>query len=376
MCLLPAANAEVPTEKTQNQQIESASVNKVAPATIEQAEEETVVSEGQLVIIDSKQTKTIDINGNNNISLIAEEYGLKLENYRTTEGEAVDPEYKLSDKEKLLLFKSEMSATSELIELQIPTLEEESSDLYIGEKEVKSEGKVGQALKTTITAKDLSADKKLNVDAEQQKTPSVSDKLTVLTAPEAKIVLVGTKEKPAPVVEEVETLTQIEDNISPNEENSTPDTHTSASEVNTRATKADPSKLKPYTETDKQQIQNIAAADNPDGQKAVEIAMTRLGSPYVWGATGPNQFDCSGLVYWVYSNNLGREMPRTASTIGPHSTPVPMSEIQPGDVLWTNSHIGIYIGDGKMVHASGSKKEVMVADIQWFLNDGAKAGRL
>ncbi|WP_149362063.1 NlpC/P60 family protein [Lolliginicoccus suaedae] len=90
------------------------------------------------------------------------------------------------------------------------------------------------------------------------------------------------------------------------------------------------------------------------GAAIVKAALTRLGRPYVWGATGPEEFDCSGLVMWAH-NQAGRSVPRTSQMQAVGGMPVSPSEIQPGDVITyysDASHVGLYIGDGQIVHAS------------------------
>jgi cell wall-associated NlpC family hydrolase len=92
---------------------------------------------------------------------------------------------------------------------------------------------------------------------------------------------------------------------------------------------------------------------------AINAARTRLGDPYVWGATGPSTFDCSGLTDWAYAQ-AGVHLPRTAAeqwTTGPHPT---LDQLQPGDLLFwatdvadpaTIHHVALYIGGGYMIEA-------------------------
>lgn len=99
------------------------------------------------------------------------------------------------------------------------------------------------------------------------------------------------------------------------------------------------------------------------GASAVAAALTRIGSPYVWGAAGPNAFDCSGLVMWAFGQQ-GVSLPHSSQALARGGTPVAMSDIQPGDLITyygDASHVGIYIGDGMMVHASTFGQPVLVA---------------
>lgn len=105
----------------------------------------------------------------------------------------------------------------------------------------------------------------------------------------------------------------------------------------------------------------------PGGEStlAVQAALTRIGSPYVWGGSGPNQFDCSGLVMWAFQQ-AGISLPHSSQALARGGQPVEMSQMQPGDLVTyysDASHVGIYIGDGMMVHASTYGTPVQVAPV-------------
>ncbi len=92
-----------------------------------------------------------------------------------------------------------------------------------------------------------------------------------------------------------------------------------------------------------------------------------MGKPYVWGATGPNAFDCSGLVQYVYAR-LGRQIPRT--TYEQYAAlAVPRQALQPGDLVFEGdlSHVGIYAGYGAMWDAPYAGASVRL-DRVWDLN--------
>ena len=78
--------------------------------------------------------------------------------------------------------------------------------------------------------------------------------------------------------------------------------------------------------------------------------MQYVGSPYVWGASGPSAFDCSGLVSYVYGQ-FGTSLPHSSEGIRRAGTPISAAEAQPGDVIWWPGHVAIYAGDGMMVSA-------------------------
>jgi cell wall-associated NlpC family hydrolase len=107
------------------------------------------------------------------------------------------------------------------------------------------------------------------------------------------------------------------------------------------------------------EIAALAALPSPSagsgaGATAVQAALTRIGSPYVWGGGGPGSFDCSGLVQWAFAQ-AGVFLPHSSYALAAGGQPVSVDQMQPGDVVAQYSdasHVGIYIGDGLMVHAS------------------------
>ncbi|RDH75882.1 NlpC/P60 family protein [Mycolicibacterium moriokaense] len=102
-----------------------------------------------------------------------------------------------------------------------------------------------------------------------------------------------------------------------------------------------------------------------EGMMAVQAALTRIGSPYVWGGSGPNQFDCSGLVMWAFQQ-AGVSLPHSSQALARGGQAVDQSQMQPGDLVTyysDASHVGIYIGDGMMVHASTYGTPVRVAPV-------------
>lgn len=114
----------------------------------------------------------------------------------------------------------------------------------------------------------------------------------------------------------------------------------------------------------------------------VQEALKYLGRPYRYGACGPDEFDCSGFVYYVFKNTGVYTGPRvTAQNYKAIATPVSQEEAQAGDlVFFTNSsgkthHVGIYIGDGKMIHAPQTGDVVKISTV-WREKDIVTFGRL
>jgi cell wall-associated NlpC family hydrolase len=105
-------------------------------------------------------------------------------------------------------------------------------------------------------------------------------------------------------------------------------------------------------------------APSAAAQVAVDTALAQVGDPYVWGAGGPNAFDCSGLTQYAFSA-AGFSLPHSSTAQSGMGQAVSRSELQPGDLLFyysPTSHVAMYVGNGKMVHASTSGKPVMVVN--------------
>ena len=105
------------------------------------------------------------------------------------------------------------------------------------------------------------------------------------------------------------------------------------------------------------------SSSNSIGDKLVSLAKSKLGCKYVWGATGPNQFDCSGLTSWCYKQ-VGISIPRTSLEQSKGGKAVSKSNLQHGDLLfWKTTsaevgHVGMYIGNNQFIHAPNKSKPV------------------
>jgi cell wall-associated NlpC family hydrolase len=105
----------------------------------------------------------------------------------------------------------------------------------------------------------------------------------------------------------------------------------------------------------------------------LRAALSRRGMPYVWGAAGPQEFDCSGLVQWSFAQ-AGISVPRVADDQALTGPAVPVSQLEPGDLLFYRtepsrpgyiSHVAIYLGNGWMIQApqTGMNVEVVPVDV-------------
>lgn len=118
------------------------------------------------------------------------------------------------------------------------------------------------------------------------------------------------------------------------------------------------------------------------GEEIVQLARNLIGAPYRFGGSGPREFDCSGLVFFVHQQ-LGIEVPRTAAQQAAAAAPVDALKLLPGDlVFFTDSgreitHVGIYAGHGKFVHAPKSGRPVGYGSMfdDYYLHNFAGAGR-
>ena len=120
-------------------------------------------------------------------------------------------------------------------------------------------------------------------------------------------------------------------------------------------------------------ISEISHLSQQVGQQASSLvvnAMGYLGVPYRRGGTTVNGFDCSGFVRAMYENTLGLVLPHNARAQAQTTQTIDPAELQPGDLVFFNtlgspfSHVGIYIGEGKFIHAENEKTGVRISHLQ------------
>ncbi|MGQ0480768.1 MAG: C40 family peptidase [Pseudonocardia sp.] len=118
-----------------------------------------------------------------------------------------------------------------------------------------------------------------------------------------------------------------------------------------------------------------AAVPRPSkGAAAISAAMSVRGTPYRWGGTGKGGFDCSGLMLWSFKK-AGITLPRTSRAQSRIGTPVSRGDLRPGDLVFFYrpvSHVGLYVGDGKVVHAVGGGDVVRVSPLGRMPFSGAR----
>lgn len=250
---------------------------------------------------------------------------------RTADSKAVDADQVIHSGDSVRLYAVEESRTESVEEVPFETEVLPSDELFVGETRVQQAGEPGSVTRVSTVRTDLSKDKSVNASAvdgaDADKVESTVSS-TVTKAPVREIVLEGTKSR-----------------------ESTDDVN--ADTVGGGAASG-------YT-----------LSDEAKANEAVQLAMSKLGSPYVWGVKGPNAFDCSGLVWWVYRDQLGdTNLPRTAAQQLAYGKRVSVNDLKPGMLLASSTHIVIYIGDGKVVHASHPGVGVTVDSLQWALDYG------
>jgi len=108
----------------------------------------------------------------------------------------------------------------------------------------------------------------------------------------------------------------------------------------------------------------VPAGTPINGAGVVQVAKAYVGTPYVSGGSAPGGFDCSGFVKYVYAQ-FGVNIPRTTGAIysaalnGTHGLYI-VSTPQPGDIMWTSGHVGIYVGNGMMIDSPRPGKTIQV----------------
>ena len=125
----------------------------------------------------------------------------------------------------------------------------------------------------------------------------------------------------------------------------------------------------------------VGSAHRSVGDRAAAIALDQLGTPYRYGGSSPAGFDCSGLVQYSYGR-AGMALPRTTRALWNSAAPIETQRMLPGDLLFFRvsgkmSHVGLYLGNGRFVHAPSSGKHVSVESLhsEYYSRAFMRAGR-
>ena len=115
------------------------------------------------------------------------------------------------------------------------------------------------------------------------------------------------------------------------------------------------------------------------GRTVVAVAKQYVGAPYRWGGSSPEGFDCSGLVRYVYAQ-VGVSLPHNAAQQYRLGTPVAREDLEPGDLVFFDHlrHNGIYVGDGRFIHARQTGRRVAIASLDdaWYVSHFVGGRRL
>ncbi|GIX21622.1 MAG: hypothetical protein KatS3mg121_0405 [Gammaproteobacteria bacterium] len=125
-----------------------------------------------------------------------------------------------------------------------------------------------------------------------------------------------------------------------------------------------------------------ADADPALRRALVDLALAQRGAPYRYGGRDPRGFDCSGLIWWLH-RQLDIEVPRDSLAQYRASRPVPLRDLRPGDLVFFRtdgarvSHVGLYLGDGRFLHAPGRGRTVGIdrLDADYWRRRFAGGGR-
>lgn len=119
-----------------------------------------------------------------------------------------------------------------------------------------------------------------------------------------------------------------------------------------------------------QRLQSVGSETGSVATQLIDTALSLVGVPYRKGGNSPQVgFDCSGFVRYIYVQTVGLLLPRSAAEQARAATPVAREELRPGDLVFFNtmrrafSHVGVYLGDGKFVHAPRKGDRVKISDL-------------
>jgi cell wall-associated NlpC family hydrolase len=136
--------------------------------------------------------------------------------------------------------------------------------------------------------------------------------------------------------------------------------------INVRSTKVEINRVikVPSTEVDREKL---SRGSSSVANNLIEYSYRFLGKPYVWAATGPSAFDCSGYTAYVYKK-FGYYLPHYTGDQVEMGKAVSRDSLRTGDLVFfdttgSDSHVGIYIGSGNFIHASSGRKRVMVSSL-------------
>ena len=221
------------------------------------------------------------------------------------------------------------------------SLEKDQKELESKQAEYE---KQGDNLNNLITSKSAEV---ANLDSEIQAAAEAAAKEAAERAAKE------AAEKAAKEAAKKQQASAANNSTSSNRNNSTTSNNTTSNKNNTSNT------TRPSRPSGNNTSSSTTSGSNANGGTIVSRAYSQLGKPYVWGACGPNSFDCSGFVSYCLTGSYSR-LGTTLTFMGWTR----VSNPQPGDVVTTATHCGIYIGNGQMIHAPHTGDVVKVGPVQ------------
>jgi cell wall-associated NlpC family hydrolase len=132
---------------------------------------------------------------------------------------------------------------------------------------------------------------------------------------------------------------------------------------------------------DEVRVAQAAPEEQPVNDDLIREALRNRGKPYVWGGASRGGFDCSGFVVYLFKTMRGKTLPHSAAAQSRLGTPVRREELQPGDLVFFStyrrgvSHVGIYIGENKFIHAANTRRDVRIDSIAGYYANRLKGAR-
>ena len=294
------------------------------------------------------------VNKSDYVELLYEYDRQMLLNYQATKEEEARIREKLEDEKSELVemqneYVSESEHLQELIDQKRSTLANFEAELSAARK--KASEYQTQIKKQTAVLKEIEAaeaKKKAEEEARKRKEAEAKKK--------------AEEEAKRKAEEEGKKKEQDSENKENGEENTQGENQTEENTGNNDNTETPPEETPSAPEETSPPKEPASPGDSGKGREIADFACRYVGNPYVSGGTSlTNGADCSGFTWAVY-NNFGYSLPRSSYSQSTYGREVSYSEAQPGDIIYYGGHVGIYIGGGKIVHASTAATGIKISN--------------
>lgn len=128
-------------------------------------------------------------------------------------------------------------------------------------------------------------------------------------------------------------------------------------------------------------LASAKGSEGAENEDLIREALKQRGKPYIWGGASRGGFDCSGFVCYIYKTMRGMNLPHSASAQSRLGNPVDRKELRPGDLVFFStyrrgiSHVGIYIGENKFIHAANTRKDVRIDSLTGYYHQRYRSAR-